>query len=132
MIDDIAGISKCGDDSGILNSIVNTKKIEFSLTKYVKMHIGPNKEHCAKLKVHDTEMKATDTQKYLGDNISSYGDNCENVKERIKIGFSTISQIKSLLNDANFGRFQIQSGLLMRDSMFCSKMLLNSEVLHSV
>jgi hypothetical protein len=89
MIDDIAGISKCGDDSVILNSIVNTKveskKLEFNLTKCVKMHIGPNKEHCAKLKVHDTEMKATDKQKYLGDNISSYGDNFENVKKRIKM-----------------------------------------------
>ena len=37
-----------------------------------------------------------------------------------------------MLNDANFGRFKIQTGLIMRDSIFVSKVLLNSEVWHSL
>ena len=136
MIDDIAAVAKCGDNSIILNAIVNSriesKKLQFNLKKCFKMHIGPDKEDCAKLKVHEHEMKIKDVQKYLGDYISSDGKNCDNIKERSKIGFTAISQIKSILEDANFGRFQIQSALLMRDSIFGSKMLLNTEVWHSV
>ena len=69
---------------------------------------------------------------YLGDLISNSGSNDANIKERCKIGQSAISQIKSMLNDANFGRFKIQTGLIMRDSIFVSKVLLNSEVWHSL
>ena len=77
-------------------------------------------------------MKTIANQKYLGDIISNSGNNGENIKERSKIGFSAISQIKSFLKDVGFGRFDIQTGLIMRDSIFGSKMLLNSEVWHSV
>ena len=64
MIDDVAGIAQCKDDSNMLNAIINakieTKKLEFNLTKCVNMHIGPDK--CDKLKVHKTEMKTASTQ----------------------------------------------------------------------
>ena len=39
---------------------------------------------------------------------------------------------KVLLNEAKFGKFRVQTGLIMRDSNFVSKVLLNSEVWHSV
>ena len=96
------------------------------------MHIGPNSEKCEQLKVHDTPMLTKVKQKYLGDIISNSGNNSENIKERCKVGQQAISQIKSSLNDINFGRYMIQTGLLMRDSIFTSKVLLNSEVWHSV
>ena len=32
----------------------------------------------------------------------------------------------------NFGKFKIQTGLLLRDTTFTSKMLLNTEVWHSI
>lgn len=96
------------------------------------MHIGPSTEDCPLLKIHETQMKTIANQKYLGDIIFNSGNNGENIKERSKIGFSAISQIKSFLKDVGFGRFDIQTGLIMRDSIFGSKMLLNSEVWHSV
>ena len=37
-----------------------------------------------------------------------------------------------MLEDVNFGKFKIQTGLILRDSIFMSKMLLNSEVWHSI
>ena len=94
------------------------------------MHIGLNKENCPNLKVHKTQMLTTDQLKYLGDTISSSGYNHVNIKERCKIGHSAISQIKSMLSDANFGQFTIQTGLLFRDSTLLSKVLLNSELWH--
>ena len=96
------------------------------------MHIGPNSGHCQKLMVHETEMLTKQTQKYLADWISSSAYNEVNVKERCKIGNSAISQIKSLLRDANFVKYTIQTGLLLRDTTFTSKMLLNTEVWHSI
>ena len=57
MIDDIAGVAKCGDDSIILNAIVNTKietkKLQFNQKKCVYMHVGSKQENCPELKTHD-------------------------------------------------------------------------------
>ena len=64
--------------------------------------------------------------------MSSSGSNIANIKERCKTGYSAISSIKSIVKDVIFGRFEIQIGLILRDSIFVSKMLLNSEVWHSV
>ena len=136
MIDDISGIAKCQEKSVILNSIINakieSKKLEFNLKKCTNMHIGPNKQNCTPLKIHGKEMMSTNTQTYLGDTISNTGSNTENIKQRCKIGHAAISQIKSLLKDMNMGKFGIQIGLILRDSIFVSKMLLNSEVWYCV
>ena len=129
MIDDIAGIAKCNEDSIILNSIVNTKietkKLQFNLKKCVNMHVGPDSKNCQQLQVHETKMRNVENQLYLGDIISNTGNNGENIKNRVRKGYSAISQIKSLLKSVGFGRFEIPTGLLMRDTIFCGKMLLN-------
>ena len=136
MIDDIAGIAQCKDNSIILNSIVNSKieskKLQFNLKKCVNMHIGPHKEECDALKIHDSQMLTTTKHKYLGDIVCSSGNNQENIKDRCKTGQSAISQIKSLMNEISLGKFSMNIGLILRDSIFLSKMLLNSEVWHSL
>ena len=136
MIDDICGVANCGDESIILNAIVNTKietkKLQFNQKKCVYMHVGPDDNNCPELKTHEYEMKNVKIQTYLGDIISNLGNNSENIKSRVKIGFAAISQIKSLVKSVGFGRFDIPTGLLMRETIFGSKMLLNSEVWHSV
>ena len=48
------------------------------------------------------------------------------------MGHIAISQIKSLMKDVNMGKFTVQTGLIFRDSIFVSKILLNSEVWHSL
>ena len=73
-------------------------------------------------------MAKVEKQTYLGDVISHTGYNDENISERCKTGHATISQIKSLLTDGQFGKFLFQSGLVL----FVSKMLLNCEVWHSL
>ena len=114
MIDDIAGVSECNSNSLILNTIINSKieakKLEFNVKKCVNMHIGPNMKNCSKLFIHDTEMLTAETQYYLGDTISNKGSNDENTKVRCQIGQASISEIQSLLNDGNFGKYSIQTG----------------------
>ena len=136
MIDDISGVSECNSDSIILNSIINSKveskKLEFNWKKCVNIHVGPNKKNCSKLMIHEKQMLTSKTQSYLGDMISDTGCNDENIKTRCQIGQATISEIESMLNDGNFGKFTIQTGLTLRDTNFTSKVLLNSEVWHSL
>ena len=136
MIDDIAGVANCQEKSVILNSIINAKieakKLQFNFKKCVNMHVGPNKQNCSKLKVHDKQMMQTEKQKYLGDLVSCLGSNEENVKERCKIGYTAISQIKSLIKEVSMGKFTVQIGLILRDSIFVSKVLLNTDVWHCV
>ena len=136
MIDDIAGIANCKENSIILNAIINAKiegkKLQFNVKKCVNMHVGPGKENCENLKIHEKQMLATDTQKYLGDLVSNSGNNYDNIKDRCKTGFKAISQIKSLIKEVTLGKFTIQVGLILRDSIFVSKVLLNSELWHSL
>ena len=82
--------------------------------------------------IHETQMLTARTQSYLGDIISDTGYNDENIKTRCQIGQATISEIESMLNDGNFGKFTIQTRLTLRDTNFTSKVLLNSEVWHSL
>ena len=77
-------------------------------------------------------MKKIEKHKYLGDIICSSGSNSENINERSKIGFQAISQIKSFMKDVQLGSYSIQVELILRESLFISKILLNSEVWHSV
>ena len=70
---------------------------------------------CPDLKVHETMMAKVEKQTYLGDVICHTGYNDENISERCKTGHAAISQIKSLLTDGQFGKFLIQSGLVLRD-----------------
>ena len=132
MIDDIAAISECQDNSIILNSIINTKietkKLEFNNKKCFNMHVGPNKSKSSALKIHGEEMLKANEQKYLGDIVSNTGNNNSNIKERCNIGHGAISQIKSLMKEISLGRFCIQIGLIVRDSIF-AKLSLNSKQL---
>ena len=136
MIDDIAGISNCKEKSVVLNAIINakieSKQLKFNQKKCFNLHVGPDKENCHLLRIHDKQMLMTENQKYLGDVVSASGSNNENLKERCKTGFKALSQIKSLIKEVSLGKFSIQVGLILRDSIFVSKMLLNSEVWHSV
>ena len=43
-----------------------------------------------------------------------------------------IAQIMSMMSELSLGKFKIEIGMVLRDSIFLSKMLLNSEVWHSL
>ena len=136
MIDDLAGVTECNEDSITLNSVINfkveSKKLEFNWKKCVNMHIGPQKNKCKKLMIHEDQMLSSEKQVYLGDTISSTGYNDENIRARCNIGQSTISEIHAMISEGNFGKYSIQTGLILRNTNFTSRMLLNSEVWHSL
>ena len=70
-VDDVLTIAKCGNDSVKNNAIVNafteSKKLEYSVDKCKKIHMGKKKFTCPELKVHEEKMNDGEKEKYLGD-----------------------------------------------------------------
>ena len=83
MVDDLLGISSCGQKSLSLNTFINTqielKKLKFHTpdkegkTKCHKLHIGTRNKLCPNLQVHGTKMQEVSHDSYLGDIISADG-----------------------------------------------------------
>ena len=138
MMDDISAISKCGNDSLILNTYINTqiemKKLRFHVpdsrgnTKCHKLHVGRSSAHCPQLKVHGTPMQEVEDDEYLGDVISHDGKNKKNIQKRVSKGMGAISQIMNILALVSFGYHYIEIALLLRESMFVNTVLSNVEV----
>ena len=85
MCDDVASIAKCGIDSiktnAIINAKIESKKLEFSHSKCLNIHVGKNAEECCSKKVHNSIMKTAEYEAYLGDVICSSGKNERNILE---------------------------------------------------
>ena len=134
-IDDTFAATRCGEQSVMMNALINTfiesKKLYFNTNKCYLIHVGPRKEECCQLKVHDRNMKQTTSEKYLGDVVSSSG-NGENIENREKIGRTCISDILSMLKVVGIGGHYMRVALVLRDSMLKSKLLLNSGIWHGL
>ena len=146
MIDDLAVTAKCGPQSVILNAVINAKinlkKLEFNKNKCVKLHICKDQFNCSKsqssiknmkcvfLEVQKSEMKSAENEKYIGDVISQNGSNDANVSRRRSQGIGAISQIFALLNEISLGYHYIEIGLILREAILLSKMLLSAESWH--
>ena len=138
MVDDILGIAPCGLKSIAMNTLINThiemKRLTFHTpdangkTKCHKMHIGSNNKFCPKLQVHGTDMIEVESDVYLGDEISSDGSNKRNIDRKVSIGKGKISEIMALLEKISLGVHYFKIGLLLRESIFLSSVLFNSEV----
>ena len=77
MVDDLLGVSKCGNKSISLNSYINAriemKRLIFHTpdingkTKCHKMHVGKPNHYCPELRVHGTKMSSVQRITYLGE-----------------------------------------------------------------
>ena len=137
-VDDLNGISKCGEESMALNTFITTqielKKLKFHVpdkhgkSKCHKMHIGKRNTFCPTLKVHGSIMQEVTEDVYLGDIISCDGKNTKNVKQRISKGIGIVNQIFNLLGNVRFGAHQFEIAMLLRESMLINGTLTNSEI----
>ena len=88
LIDDLLTINTCGINSvkmnGLVQSKVDSRRLELGNTKYFQMHIGKNRISCPTLKVDTEEMNKVTKQTYLGDIITSDAKVDENVAMRRK------------------------------------------------
>ena len=134
MIDDVASFSECGPESLKINSIINSKieskKLEFGPPKCYNIHIGSNIH--SKFKVHDETIQVKDYETYLGDVITNNGSNDRNIESRRNQGIGAINQINSMLNLTSLGHFYFEIALVLRDAILTSKLVFNSEVWYNL
>ena len=138
MVDDILGISVCGNKSIAMNTFINTniemKKLKFHTpnttgkSKCHKLHIGKSNTLCPELLVHGWPMEMVKSDTYLGDVISSDGSNTENVKKRISKGKGILAQIRNILETVSLGAHYFKIALLLRESLLINGTLTNCEV----
>ena len=156
MIDDLLTMSECGYKTRLMNEFINfktgTKRLQFGAKKCIKMHIGRanSKTLCNDLFVGEwknevvsdpqsggykmseyfngnVKMEESHEQKYLGDILSSDGTHTKNVQDRRNKGYGIINQIMQILNSTYYGKFYFEVAMILRDSLFLSSILLNSE-----
>ena len=145
MIDDLASVAYCGPKSVKLNAAINAKiglkKLELNQKKCVKLHISKedrkscdsqNMRKCAFLKVEGNDMMEESEEKYIGDIVSANGSNDINISRRRSIGMGAISDIFAILNEVSMGYQYIEIGLILREAVLMSKILLSAESWHRV
>ena len=72
-------------------------------------------------------MKVKQEQTYLGDVISDDGKHNKNVQARSNKGLGIITQIKQILDSIVYGKHHFEVAMVLRESLFLSSLLLNSE-----
>ena len=153
---DVLCVSECGFKTAMINSYLNcktnSKKLQFGINKCKKIHIGKQHEDykCQPLFVDKWEeidnknenngtiviqdeyigedvMEDITEEKYLGDIISYDGRNIKNIKARVNKGKGIIKKIMNILHSIPFGKLYFQIAILLRNALFVSSLLCNSE-----
>ena len=72
-------------------------------------------------------MKMKQEQTYLGDLLSSDGTQTKNVQQRRNKCLGVINQVMQILESTYFGKYYFEIAMVLRQSLFLSSLLLNSE-----
>ena len=138
MVDDLLGIANCGQESLSLNTYLNAKfelkKLRFHTpdekgkSKCHIIHVGKESSLCPKLQVHGETMEKVNEDIYLGDCISGVGSNKKSIEMRKSRGMNTICEIMNILDNISFGEHYFSTALVLRESLFLSSILTNTEV----
>jgi hypothetical protein len=136
LIDDVAGITECGQKSIQLNCFINAKvemkKLWFGETKCHQIHIGHENINCPELKIHNSIMSKVPQDKYLGNVIAGDGQNKKNVEERRNKAIGITVQIMTLLEEVCLGHHYFETAVLLRESLFINGILFNIEVCYGL
>ena len=159
MMDDLISISECGHKTAMAHAYLccksNTKKLSFGVAKCKKLHVGKIKDDykCQSLTVEIVEPQPSDRnievkvgaskvstetidevafEKYLGDIISIDGNNIQNIKSRVNKGRGIIARIMQILESNPMGKLYFEVAVVLRNSLFVSSVLCNSEAWFNV
>ena len=96
------------------------------------MHVGIHSELCPKLEVHGTSMHKITHTTYLGDIVAADSKNDINIQSRVGKGLGNITRIMNMLDKVTLGSHYFKTAMLLRESLFLSALLTNSESWHGV
>ena len=161
MIDDLLCVSLCGYQTAQMNTFINyktnSKKLQFGTNKCKKIHVGKIKEefkcrpvavdNWEEVKVKDEqttkltledhyvgqdEMEEKSEETYLGDIVSNDGRNMKNFKARVAKAIGIIRNIMTKLEGIPFGKYYFEVAIILRNSLFVSSVLCNSEAWYNI
>ena len=137
MVDDIVGVTTCGDETVQLNSIINSKieakKLRLSEKKCYKIHISKKTQDCSIIiKAHDVDIKEVESASYLGDILNASGTIDDTIKDRGDKSIGKTNQVLSILSGVSLGMFYMDIALVLRESIFLNGILTNSETWYNI
>ena len=155
-VDDIVDMHKCGHQTRLMNEYttleIGKRKLQFHEDKCHRLHIGKEKD-CTKIfidrwitnkevtgnqihlkDVYDKpiEIDTVKSNIYLGEVLSNDASIDENIKEKINKGRAIVKDIIYILENSCFGHFYFDAFKLLRESLFISVILNQSEVWYNV
>ena len=77
-------------------------------------------------------MGSAENEKYIGDVVLANGSNEANISRRRSQGVGAVSEIFPILQEISYGSNYVEMGLIMRESILISKLLLSAEVWHKL
>ena len=142
-VDDLFNITECGTKLVASNAYINTKielkNLEFAIDeekneakKCRHIHVGKENTFCPQLKAHNANIKKVNEEKYVGDIISSDGKLTKTIQQRTSRAVGIISQITTILKTVSLGNHYFFIAILLRNAMFISSVLINSEVWYPI
>ena len=84
------------------------------------------------LKAHDGDIKEVKSASYLGDILNEEGSIDDTIKSRGDKSIGKTNQVLSILSSVSLGMFYMDIALTLRESMFLSGILTNSETWYNV
>ena len=77
-------------------------------------------------------MNKTESLTYLGEKVHESGKNKFNLLDRRAKAYAIFAEIRTILEDVPLGKYRTQVGLQLRQGIFISGVLFNSEVWHGL
>ena len=71
-------------------------------------------------------------EKYLGDIVSNDGRNMKNFKARVAKAIGIVRNIMTKLEGIPFGKYYFEVAIILRNSLFVSSVLCNSEAWYNI
>ena len=73
-------------------------------------------------------MHREESTKYLGDIFHTNGKSMSTILDRSARAHAILADMRAILQDVPLGKYKLQVGLQLRESMFVNGVLFNSEV----
>ena len=84
------------------------------------------------MKAHEDNIKEVKSASYLGDILNNEGSIDDTIKTRGDKSIGKTNQVISILNSVSLGMFYFDIALTLRDSIFLSGILTNSETWYNL
>jgi hypothetical protein len=128
----VTNVERTAEMNVLVNTFMESKKIQLSLKKCVRIHIGKDHSECPEVKVHNDNMKSAESEKYLGDIIHQDGTLKATIAQRKSKGNGIVAEILSILDEIPLGSNRVEVGIMLREAMLINGILFNSEAWHGI